>query len=248
MRVADGVDMLEISAPVLGKMDLIYPTVIWDEETAILVDTGYPGQLPKLRKGMEKAGLSPDRLKQIILTHQDLDHIGSLPDILHQSPRVKVWAHPLEKPYIQGEKRLLKITPEVLARVDSTLPAEVPREWRQAFKAILENPPKGEVDRTLEDGEVLPFCGGITVIHTPGHTPGHISLYHQRSKTLIAGDALVLRAGRLAPPDPHQTLDMDLAIQSLQKLTRYEIERVICYHGGLCREDPNRQIAKWAGS
>ncbi|EGK13558.1 hypothetical protein HMPREF9374_0760, partial [Desmospora sp. 8437] len=47
---------------------------------------------------------------------------------------------------------------------------------------------------------------------------------------------------------PHQTLDMDLAIQSLQKLTRYEIERVICYHGGLCREDPNQQIAKWAGS
>ncbi|MFP3381467.1 MBL fold metallo-hydrolase, partial [Bacillus sp. SIMBA_069] len=71
----------------------------------------------------------------------------------------------LDKPYIQGELPLLK-------------------------DGHLESPPKGRVDYTLIDGQELPFCGGIRVIHTPGHTPGHISLYLKQSKILIAGDSM----------------------------------------------------------
>jgi glyoxylase-like metal-dependent hydrolase (beta-lactamase superfamily II) len=247
MRIANGVEMLEIESNVMGKVDVICPTLLWDEETVILVDAGYPGQVAKFREAIEGAGVSFEKLNTIIMTHQDMDHIGSLPAILDESlHKIEVLANELEKPYIQGEKMLLKITPEALANIDSMIPAHVPEEWRNAFKALLQNPPKAPVDRTVEDGEQLPFCGGITIINTPGHTPGHISLYHQPSKTLIAGDALIVGNGQLLPSDPRYTHDMDEAIKSIQKLTQYDIETVICYHGGLYRDNVNQRIAELA--
>jgi glyoxylase-like metal-dependent hydrolase (beta-lactamase superfamily II) len=170
-----------------------------------------------------------------------------LPAILSESPhRVEVLANEVEKAFIQGEKRLLKITPEAIAKAMDSIPAEVPEQWRQAFKAVLENPPKAKVDKTVADGEELPYCGGITVINTPGHTPGHISLYHKPTKTLIAGDAMIVVDGQLLGPDPQHALDINVAIKSLKKFTQYDIETVICYHGGLYKGDANQRIAELA--
>lgn len=247
MQVANGIEMLEISAIIMGKANVIHPTLIWDEALVILVDTGYPGQLPLFREAMEKAGIPFDTLSKIIITHQDIDHIGNLPTILKESlQRVEVLANEVEKPYIQGEKRLLKLTPEAIAQAMNSLPAEMSEERRKAFKAALENPPKANVDKTIADGEELPYCGGIIVINTPGHTPGHICLYHKKTKTLIAGDAMKVGDGQLLRPDPRTTLDMDLAIKSLKKLTQYDIEAVICYHGGLYKGNANQRIAELA--
>jgi len=120
----------------------------------------------------------------------------------------------------------------------------MPEEQREIMKALFENPPRASVDETRADGEEVPYCGGITVIHTPGHTPGHICLYVKESKTLIVGDALNIMDGELVGPNPQNTQDMDSAIKSLKKFTRYDIENVICYHGGLYTKDPNQRIAE----
>ncbi|MCR8635070.1 MBL fold metallo-hydrolase [Paenibacillus radicis (ex Xue et al. 2023)] len=247
MKIANGVEMLEISATVMGKMDVIHPTLIWDEDTAVLVDTGFPGQMPLIIEAMEKAGVPFKKLNKIIMSHQDLDHIGSLPAILQESSqKIEVLANEVEKPYIQGDKRQVKITPEAITQALQSLPPNVPEEWRTAFKAVLENPPKASVDRTIEDGEELPYNGGITVINTPGHTPGHISLYHKSSKTLIAADALVIVDGELHGSVPRNTYDLNLAALSIKKLTNYDVESVICYHGGLYKGNANRRIAELA--
>jgi glyoxylase-like metal-dependent hydrolase (beta-lactamase superfamily II) len=129
----------------------------------ILIDTGYPGQLAKFHEAFEKAGLSMNALNKVIITHQDLDHIGSLPSVVQESPQaIEVLANEIEIPYIQGEKRLLKLSPDAIDQAVNSLPKEVPDEWRKAFQSVLENPPKARVDRTLAEGEELPFCGGIT--------------------------------------------------------------------------------------
>lgn len=246
MRVAKGVEMLELSAVVMGKTNIIYPTLIWDDDTTILVDTGYPGQLPKIREAFEKAGVSFDKLNQIIITHHDIDHIGSLSGIIKESSqKIEVLSHAEEKPHIQGDKPIIKATPEALSKLDAQV--NLPEEQRNAIKAVLQNPPTAKIDKTLVDGEEIPYCGGIIVIHTPGHTPGHICLYLKESKTLITGDALVVAGGQLLGPQPHFTFNMDLAVESLKKLTQYDIENVICYHGGLYKNEPNRRIAELAG-
>jgi glyoxylase-like metal-dependent hydrolase (beta-lactamase superfamily II) len=60
-------------------------------------------------------------------------------------------------------------------------------------------------------------------------------LYHTPSKTLIAGDAMIVTDGKLQGPNPPFTPDMPKALRSLRSLAPYEIEAVICYHGGLVR-------------
>ncbi|MFW5434536.1 MBL fold metallo-hydrolase [Paenibacillus apiarius] len=247
MIIANGIATLEISAFIMGKKDTIYPTLLWDKDTAILVDACYPGQLPHIREAMEQTNVPLDKLDTVILTHQDLDHIGSLPLMLKESPRkIEVLASEVERPYIQGDKRLLKLTAEAVEQADAMLPPDLPEQLRSAFKAMLANPPQAQVDRTLADGDVLPYCGGIIVIDTPGHTPGHISLYHQPSKSLIAGDAMVIADGELHGPNPQYSLDIDTAISSLNKLAQFEIDTVICYHGGVFQGNVNERIARLA--
>jgi glyoxylase-like metal-dependent hydrolase (beta-lactamase superfamily II) len=248
MRIANGVEMLEISATMMGKVDVVHPTLIWDKDNILLIDTGYPGQLTLIREAMRLADVPFGGLSKIIISHQDLDHIGSLPSILKESEQViEVIANEVEKPYIQGDKQLVKLTPEAIAHAESTLPENVPAEWRKAFISVLKNPPHAPVQTIVTDGEELPYCGGITVINTPGHTPGHISLYHKPSKTLIAADAMIVEAGQLHGPIPEQSFDYKLAMHSLRKLTAYDIETVICYHGGIFSNNPNSRIAELAG-
>lgn len=73
-KIAEGVAMLEINL----NHFIIHPTLIWDEQKAVLVDAGMPGSLDLIRAEMEKAGVPFEKLDAVILTHQDMDHIGSV--------------------------------------------------------------------------------------------------------------------------------------------------------------------------
>jgi glyoxylase-like metal-dependent hydrolase (beta-lactamase superfamily II) len=244
LLIAKGIAMLDISAPVMGRIDTVHPILLWDEQNVTIVDTGFPKQLEQLKEAIESYGISFANLNRIMLTHQDIDHIGNLPDIIQGSAiRIEVIAHEIEKPYIQGERRILRFTDEAIARIDQ-LPDLIPESFKNGLKALMLNPPCAPVDRTIAGGELVPGFECITVIDTPGHTPGHISLYHVPSRTLIAGDALVIRDGMLYGPDPESTLDMTTAIQSLRKFSAFDIERVICYHGGLFKGNANERISE----
>ncbi|KOY83176.1 MBL fold metallo-hydrolase [Lysinibacillus macroides] len=216
MKVSKGVEMLELEF----NGSIIHPILLWDQEMAVLIDTGFPGQLEDLRVAMDKVGVSFDQLKVVILTHQDIDHIGTLPEILQVCGRnINVYAHELDKPYIQGDLPLLK-------------------------DGHIANPPKGKVNDTLKDGQELPYCGGIRVIHTPGHTLGHISLYLKQSKTLVAGDSMYSVNGILGGIHVPTTLDIEVARQSLKKYLDLDIKFVVCYHGGLSKVNLKEQIQK----
>ena len=240
MRLADNVEVLELPTQSSVQGGIIHLTLIWDDKTVVLVDAGFPDQLQQIREAMNNAGVPFDKLDKVIITHQDIDHIGSLPDILRESPhKVEVLSHEEEMP-IEGRKPLIKMNRERLLKMLVSLP----EEQRQRMEALFADPPKASVDTAVADKEVLPYCGGITVIFTPGHTPGHICLYLNQTKILISGDALVAVDGELCGPNPRATYDMDAALKSLKKLTQYDIETVICYHGGIYRDGANERLAE----
>jgi glyoxylase-like metal-dependent hydrolase (beta-lactamase superfamily II) len=247
MQIANGIHMLELEVPIMGHTNVIHPVLLSDNDGAVLIDTGYPGNYPLICKAFDNAHVPLEQLKTIIISHQDIDHIGSLPTFLSEMPgKLTVLASQLEKPYIEGENMLIKVTPEAIERAVASIPADVSPEWRKAFRTNLENPPKGTVHGILEDGEILTNSGGLQVILSPGHTPGHLSFYHMPSKTLIAADALVVAEGQLMGPIPAYCSDYEQAKQSLKKFTHYDIETVICYHGGLFNHNPNARIAELA--
>lgn len=239
---------LPISATMMNRTETIYPTLIWDEKEVILVDTAYPGQFPLVQQELALAGLGDRKVTQLIVTHQDLDHIGSATALKEWAgPDLRIHAHPLEKPYIEGRKMLLKLTPQAIEAAVSALPVSVPPEWKAAFRMTLEQPPRVDVDQEIVHLETLPYTGGLLVLATPGHTPGHISLYHAASKTLIAGDALQIVDGQLQLPDAALCSDFEQAVTSLRQLPDYEIEAVFCHHGGAYRRDPRERILKLIG-
>ncbi|WCK56883.1 MBL fold metallo-hydrolase [Aneurinibacillus sp. Ricciae_BoGa-3] len=243
MRVANGVEMLELEAEAFGGRSTLCPTLIWDNQMAILVDTGMPGGLEQIRSAMEKAGIPFGKLQAVILTHQDLDHIGGIEEVLEASEgSIQVYAHELDKPYIEGTLPLIKTTAARMAPVLNSLP----EDERKTALQLCENPPHAKVDRTLTDGQLLPWCGGIRVLFTPGHTPGHISLYLEQSKVLVAADAMIVYGGVLRGPVQQTTVDMETALRSLGKFTELDIESVICYHGGFYNHNVKERLQELA--
>jgi glyoxylase-like metal-dependent hydrolase (beta-lactamase superfamily II) len=231
MRIANGVYVLPIPRSPQEPESFLNLTLIMDEQNGnTLVDAGLPNQTEAISAALVEAGIGVGDLRRIIFTHQDLDHVGSGAALVRQSD-ARVLAHPADAPYIEGSQRPLKPSPEML-------------EQRPQMREVLERLEPVGIDEYVEDGTRLDLAGGTRVISTPGHTPGHISLYVERSKVLIAGDALTAQRGSLNGPNPSMTLEMRTAIQSVRRLADLEIDTIVCYHGGVVSEDANGQLRR----
>ncbi len=239
MKITEGIYMLEISANVIGMQSVINPSLIWDGLSALLVDAGFPGQLNQLRKAVEEEGVPFNSLRRIVLTHQDIDHIGSAAAIVKElKGDCEVLSHEAESAFIEGRRKPVKIAQleENLEHLDKHLKI-LHEKMSEGFRLSAVH-----VDKTLADGDELPYCGGITVLHTPGHTPGHICLYSEKQKLLIAGDMFAVSEGQLFPSKLSANLDPSESLKSMEKLMEYDIEQVICYHGGLYSGKVNKRI------
>ncbi|MDR1308782.1 MAG: MBL fold metallo-hydrolase [Deltaproteobacteria bacterium] len=227
MKISDHVETLRLKT----SKGVIYPTLLLDGNHLILVDAGFPGQTGQFKTAFAEAGLALEQLTGIVITHQDIDHIGCAAELSGLAPNASIMAHTAEVPYIDGSK-----TPVKLAALESRYD-----ELDGTMKALCDDMRRGfakchvKIGRPLNDGDVLPYCGGIEIIHSPGHTPGHICLFIRDAGTLIAGDALNIADGQLTGANPVHTLDCELALQSEVRLRSYPCKQIICYHGGVLK-------------
>jgi glyoxylase-like metal-dependent hydrolase (beta-lactamase superfamily II) len=220
-----------------GQLNTLNLSLIVDPDHGLtLVDTGLPGMAEQLSAAIAAAGYTVDQITRIIITHQDRDHIGSLPE-LAAATGAPVLAHPLEEPYIDGRSEPLKFAMFRQRPGGEAMVAEMIRQFRPT-----------PVNQLLNDDDRLDIAGGVRVIFTPGHSPGHICLYLERSRILIAGDALTASNGTLNGPNPPVTPDMPAALRSVQKLAAFDVAAIVCYHGGVVQEDANGQLRRVAAA
>lgn len=176
LNVAPGVSCLQI---VMVNVYLVNDP----ENTAggwVLIDAGLPGSANRIKRAAEKLYGKGTKPKAIILTHGHFDHVGALQDLLEEWD-VPVYAHLLEMPYLTGRSSYPPPDPTVgggamafMSRIYPNKPIDIRRY----------------VEELPHDGTV-PHLPGWTSLHTPGHSPGHISLFRDSDNLLIAGDAFV---------------------------------------------------------
>ncbi len=100
---------LKVNFNYQGKEEAIYPVLLKSEEALILVDCGYPGFMPLLEEAAKLHGFTLKDLTGIIITHDDIDHVGGLFEIKARYPHVKVFSSKIEAPYISGNEKSLRL-------------------------------------------------------------------------------------------------------------------------------------------
>ncbi|MBP2001496.1 glyoxylase-like metal-dependent hydrolase (beta-lactamase superfamily II) [Paenibacillus shirakamiensis] len=197
----------------------------------VLIDAGIPGFAHAILEQAEERfgkGIAP---KAILLTHGHFDHLGSLEKLL-DSWDVPIYVSTEEIPYVTGMKDYPKPDPEVGGGLMSMVSPLYPY---QAYDF-------GERVRPLPEDGSIPFMQGWHWISTPGHTPGHISLYRESDRTLIAGDAFITVKQESAfavltqevevhGPPTYFTPDWEQARISVQRLAALRPELAITGHG-----------------
>jgi glyoxylase-like metal-dependent hydrolase (beta-lactamase superfamily II) len=221
MRIAKNVEMLEMTVP--GKH---YPVLLWDERDVVLLDTGYPGQFEQLSSEIGRCGFKPEQITKVILTHQDIDHIGNAKIL--RGLGAEIMAHKEEAPYIQGDKKFTKVA-DMEANIEKLPPERL--SFYNTLKASLPDLYL-HVDTMLSDGQKIQACGGMEVVYTPGHTPGHITLLLCDSKIIVCGDAANIKDGKLSGSNFAFTHDAAAAERSVIKILSLDVSGYVCYHGG----------------
>jgi len=221
MQIAKNIKMLTV--------DNMFPVLLWDDNSLALIDTGYPRHTNELIAAIADAGFDAKNLTHIILTHQDIDHVGCVSRLLEIAPNAKVYAHKEEAPYMDGTLTPIKLANAIADRSnqDPQKQAETDNNEKR-FKEI-----HFPVHHKLEDGELIDVAGGIVAVHTPGHSPGHICLYIKASEILVLGDSAGVQDGELIDFNPIWVQDIPLANQSLEKIIKpYSKKAVIGHHSG----------------
>jgi len=199
-------------------------------DTWALVDAGvagYSDQIISLAE--ERYGSQPP--KAIILTHGHFDHVGSLWE-LSEHWDVPVFAHAEELPYLTGKKNYPPPDPSVGGGMMSALSPLYPNEAIDL----------GDRVRTLPDDHQIPGVPDWRWIHTPGHTKGHISLFRDRDRALIAGDAfitvkqesalaVITQEQEVHGPPAYFTTDWQTAWESVKRLEALHPSVAITGHG-----------------
>ena len=157
-----------------------------DDESVTLVDCGVKRAPAKIVSALATIGRTPADVNRIVLTHAHSDHAGGAAQMVQRSNVDGVMVHADDAEFISTG-------------------TGAPRDASVRLGAMFSRVPGGgfapvDVNEHLHDGAMIDVAGGIRVLHTPGHTPGHISLLHEPTGVMITGDAIWNMRSRLTWP------------------------------------------------
>lgn len=203
----------------------------WGDHLA-LIDTGMPWHGRQILQAVEEAGFQAGDIKEILITHADADHAGGL-KYIREATQARVIVHAIEAMYFKGKwhrwpnlRHPLGIAYFPFFLILSQTVFRIPR-----FRP----------DLLVVDEEVLE--NGLQVIHTPGHTEGHMSLFAVNEGVLFVGDVINHRGGKLSLPPAIFTPKMEVVKDSLRKIARLKNVNVAGFgHGPVIEEGAGDKI------
>ena len=205
--------------------------LVIDGEEGALIDAGFPDEQSINSRLEMLRGFAGLKLRYIVITHHHFDHASGA-HRLREATGARIVMHRDEAPLLQraGSEELPS---------DLDVPPER-REFAEGVRQWREEAAKAAPDELVSDGDTL-SVGGLTLrmVHTPGHTAGHIAPFLAEGRVLFAGDNVLGMGTTAIPPPPHG--DMALYVESLRKMQGLEAELMCCGHGPLVKE-PNRKL------
>ena len=222
-------------APNVWRMKDVFVNVFiiesQDQPSWVLVDTGLKSSYAKIKNMIAEVlepGATPNA---IILTHGHFDHRGALQQLATEW-NVPVYCHHMEVPYLTGKASYPPPDPTVGGGMMASMAFVYPNSPINIEEHLRELPEDGKVPE-LPDWEW---------IHTPGHTPGHISLFREKDGVLVAGDAVVTTRQEsvfsvmsqkkvLSGPPKYFTPDWGAAARSVRALSDLEPNVITSGHG-----------------
>ena len=198
-----------------------------DDGQVSLVDCGLKKAPRRIVEGLAGIGRRPADVTRIILTHAHSDHAGGAKEMLDASPATGVGIHVDDVPFIQAGMNA--------PGAQSTMGRLLSRGPMASFTNV-------PVVTELVDGQVLDVAGGLRVLHTPGHTPGHVSLLHETSGVLITGDAIFNMGWRMSWPLAAVCTSARQNKQSAHVLGELDYQVVAFTHGPEIRDNAREAI------
>ncbi len=196
MKITDDVYALDST-----KGNYVY--VILDDYI-VLVDTGRSKNGLGIINDLKNMDIQPHDVKKILITHHDMDHIGSLA-FLEQETGAKIWASKEDIPVILGKKN------------------------RDGIKKLIKYLIKIEKPKNITPYPENQKIGNIEVIPTPGHTRGHVCLLYK--DILFVGDLLKTSNGKLTHMSSLMNWNDDLSKESIAKIDKYQFKWICPAHG-----------------
>ncbi len=223
-------DILQIDTMLAGVPGMTGAHLIRADQPA-LIDCGTQTSAATVRDALAEAGLGPDDLAWLVLTHVHLDHCGAAGDLARAFPRAMVVVHPRGARHLADPSRLVAGTHALFGRLSPAIGglAAIPEE------RIVE----------AADGHRIALGGGrsLRAVWAPGHARHHMALLEEAEGILFAGDAVGVQmgGGQMYPTIPPPEYDLDAGLASLDILEGLAPERMYVSHFGAV-EDPGESL------
>ncbi len=207
--------------------DVVNSYLVVDGDDVTVIDAGLPGYWRLLERELSSIGKTLDNVRALVLTHGDSDHIG-FAGRLHKEKGIAAYVHEadVDRARLKVKKPMSGWGPVKVGPLAGFF-------WYSTRHGGLRIRPVGGV-QPMTAGQVLDVPGSPRIIHTPGHTPGSVSVHVPSVDALFLGDTMTTRnvlTGVTGPKPAPFTLQPGQAVESLAQIESVDATWVLPGHG-----------------